>query len=342
MSTPENYMKRCLELAEKGRGYVSPNPMVGCVIVHEDRVIGEGWHEKYGLDHAEDMAFKSVAAEDLHLIKGSTLYVNLEPCSHWGNTPPCAELISAQEVGKVVVGTMDTNNEAKGGMEVLLQNKVQVVEGIRESECRDFNRRFFTLHEKNRPYIILKWAESTDGFMAPEERAQKWISNEQARMLSHRWRSEEDAIMVGTNTAMIDNPRLTNRLGEGRQPLRVVIDRRNIIPETHHLKNGRFPTLIFNASENKKQKNIGYIPLEFDHRMEERLLAELADRKISSLIIEGGKKVLSSFIKKGLWDEARIFRSPTHFHEGIAAPVLDKEPWKELAVGDNDLIIYRN
>lgn len=290
-------MLRALQLAEIGRGNVSPNPMVGCVIVHNNLIIGEGWHKKYGDWHAEVNAVNSV--KDKTLLAEATAYVTLEPCSHFGKTPPCADLLVKHRLKKVVICNHDPFSLVAGkGIQKLLDAGVEVVAGVLEEKGRQLNARFFTVVEKNRPYIILKWAETADGFIAGENFEQIKISNALSHKLSHKWRSEEDAIMVGTNTALHDNPQLNVREWTGRNPVRIVIDKNNRLPQSLNIFDGSQKTLIFSSIDEVEG--------------------------VASIIVEGGTQLLKSFIDANFFDEIRVFRSQKQLKKGILAPVLPK------------------
>lgn len=315
-------MLRALQLAEIGRGSVSPNPMVGCVIVHNDVIIGEGWHKKYGDWHAEVNAVKSV--KDKTLLAEATAYVTLEPCSHFGKTPPCADLLVKHQLKKVVICNYDPFPLVAGkGIQKLLDAGIEVVTGVLEQKGRQLNARFFTVVEKNRPYIILKWAETADGFIAGENFEQIKISNALSHKLSHKWRSEEDAIMVGTNTALYDNPRLNVREWTGRNPVRIVIDRSNRLPKELHLLDDSVKTLILSD------------PFAWEEYQKE---------KIQSIIVEGGTQLLQSFIDAELFDEIRVFRSQKQLKKGILAPVLPKNITilSRQNLLDDELTIYQS
>jgi len=331
------YMRRALELAEWGRGYVSPNPKVGCVIVYQDRIIGEGWHRSYGGPHAEVHAINSV--ENQSLLPESTVYVTLEPCAHWGKTPPCANLLVEKKVKKVIIAAVDSNPLVGGkGIEILKNAGIAVETGVLEEEARWQNRRFFTQIEKQRPYVILKWAQTEDGLVARENFDSKWISNAQSRQLVHKWRAEEDAILVGKNTAAYDNPRLDVRDWVGKNPIRVVLDSHLGLPKNLNLFDQSIPTLIFNTVKSESIENLEWIRLsEINPKV---ILKELHSRKIQSLIVEGGSQVLSQFIESGLWDEARVFTAPTRFDRGISAPTLNQNPSETLSIDTDRLDIY--
>lgn len=318
LSPDELFMQRALDLAQLSRGSVSPNPMVGCVIVHNNTIIGEGRHEKFGEAHAEVNAVTSVI--DQSLLKESTVYVNLEPCSHFGKTPPCADMLVKHQVKKVVIANLDPNPLVSGqGIEKLKAAGIEVVTGVLEAKGRELNKRFFTFMEKKRPYIILKWAETADGFIARENFDSKWISNEQSRKLVHKWRSEEDSILVGTATAQYDNPSLTVRDWVGRNPVRIVIDRHARLPKTLNVFDGSQQTLCYTTSKEGSENNLIFIKLP-ENQFQKELLSDLYSRKIQSVIIEGGATTLQQFINAGLWDEARVFTSDQEFGSGISAP----------------------
>ncbi len=320
MASPADsiYMQRALDLAMRGRGHVSPNPLVGCVIVHEGHVIGEGWHQQYGGPHAEVHAVDSVVNKEL--LRESTVYVTLEPCAHHGKTPPCADLLVRHAVKRVVIATLDSNPLVRGlGVARLKQAGMDVAVGLLEQQARHQNRRFFTFMEKQRPYIILKWAQTADRLIAKSTFESKWISNEYARQWVHRWRSEEDAILVGTQTAAHDNPQLNVRLWSGRHPVRVVLDRFLRLPTSLLLFDGGQPTLCYNVLTHEERKNLSYVRLP-ETDFIRHVVHDLHVRKIQSVIVEGGAATLRSFIEPGLWDEARIFSSTKTFGSGIHAP----------------------
>jgi diaminohydroxyphosphoribosylaminopyrimidine deaminase/5-amino-6-(5-phosphoribosylamino)uracil reductase len=304
MEIREPYMMRALELAGLGLGFVSPNPLVGCVIAHEDHIIGEGYHHKYGESHAEVNAINSV--KDKSLLEQAILYVTLEPCNHFGKTPPCTELIKKHKIPKIAVCNIDPNPIVAGkGMENLRNSGVEVVTGILEKEGNELNKRFFTYHRKHRPYIILKWAQTTDGFIAGKNYKQIQISNDFSRKLVHKWRSEEDAILVGYNTALHDNPKLNVRDWQGMDPVRIVVDEQNKLPKDLNLFDNTQRTIVISGKSSVPE-----------------IIKEIYSEKILSVIIEGGTKTLQKFIDAGIWDEARIFTAPKLLGEGIKAPDL--------------------
>ena len=334
-------MKRCLELAVLGKGCVAPNPMVGCVIAYDGNIIGEGYHEQFGEAHAEVNAISAVS--DPQLMATSTLYVHLEPCRHIGKTGSCAELILNSDIRKVVIGCCDANKEVQGGgVEYLEKNGCEVVFGIREVECLALNRRFFTFHQKQRPYIILKWAESHDGFIAPEGQKQQWITGDESKRLVHKWRTEEQAIMVGTTTAVVDNPALTARLWEGENPIRITVDNKGRIPSTSQILNDEAETIVYCDRLKVGAQYSNYVEVAEGTEQLPAIMADLHKRDVTSLIVEGGQQLLNSFIDCGLWDEARVFTGTPDFIEGRKAPQLGSEHHDEEAVGDDTLRLYYN
>jgi diaminohydroxyphosphoribosylaminopyrimidine deaminase/5-amino-6-(5-phosphoribosylamino)uracil reductase len=335
------YMRRCLELAQLGMGFVSPNPMVGCVIVYNDRIIGEGYHQRYGQAHAEVNAVNSVS--DQSLLSQSTIYVSLEPCAHYGKTPPCADLIIKHRIPNVVIGCRDPFDEVNGkGIEKLKAAGINVTVGVLEQECLELNKRFFTRVQKHRPYIILKWAQTQDGFFAPADNSQFWITGQESRKLVHRWRGEEDSILVGKNTALIDNPQLNVRYGQGKAPKRIVIDRRLELPKHLHLFDQSVETYVINEVKTEFDGKIKYVSLEdFNYYVPQYILYQLYLQDIQSVIIEGGAHTLNQFIKDGLWDEARVFTSPVTLKQGIPAPVIKGQIASVDEVGNDVLRIIK-
>lgn len=351
-------MRRCIELARKGAGFTAPNPMVGCVIVQGKKIIGESYHKALGEAHAEVNAIFSV--KDKNLLPDSTLYVNLEPCSHLGKTPPCSSLIIAHKIPRVVIGTQDPNPLVAGsGINQLMKAGLKVNFGVLEAECHELNRRFFTFHTKKRPYIILKWARTEDGFIdrhrkIEDERGVNWITGMEARQWVHQWRSREQAILVGTRTAILDDPELTVREWHGRNPLRLVIDRKGKLPPHLKVFNDQADTHIFiDQSHGKPQASGNTDPVEKGSRIkyisvpEERdyidfILDYLYGMEIQSLLVEGGAKTIKSFQQAGLWDEARVFTGKKKFGEGIIAPDTVGKPVQKLFPGDDFLEIFRN
>ncbi len=343
----EKYMQRCLELARLGLGAVSPNPMVGAVVVCDGKIIGEGYHEKYGQAHAEVNAIQQVLDgfdNYEELLRRSAIYVSLEPCAHYGKTPPCADLIIKHQIPRVVVGCRDPFNQVNGkGIEKLRAAGVEVTCGVFEKQCQWLNRRFFTRVQKHRPYVILKWAQTADGFFAPDNGKQLWITGHESKKLVHQWRGEEDAILVGKNTALIDNPRLDVRYGEGKSPIRIVIDRRLELSSGLNLFDQSVETLVFNEIKTGVNGKIKYIALEdFDRYVPQYILYQLYLRDIQSVIIEGGAHTLNSFIDAGLWDEARIFTGKDTLTSGIEAPIITGNCISETLSGPDELRILVN
>lgn len=339
-------MERCIQLARKGGRNAAPNPMVGCVIVVDDEIIGEGYHEQYGQAHAEVNAVNSV--KDKSLLQQATLYVNLEPCAHFGKTPPCADLIIESKIPSVVIGSVDTFEMVSGkGISKLEQAGIKIKKGILEKECRELNKRFFTFQEKKRPYIILKWAQTADGYIdiiRNEEGFEKAlrITNEDSLKLSHEWRSREQAIIVGKRTALFDNPKLTVRNIEGINPLRIAIDRNLTIPSNYFLLDQSTPTLIFTSADSASVPNLEYIRLNFDAELLPQILDTLYEKNIQSLIVEGGTKLINSFISHGIWDEARVFISQQKIQDGVNAPELDHKPVSKEDISGDLLLTYLN
>lgn len=333
------FMHRALELATNGMGYVSPNPLVGCVIVVDDKIIGEGWHQQYGEPHAEVNAIQSV--KDKAQLLSSTVYVNLEPCSHFGKTPPCADLLIASNVKKVVIANLDTNPKVAGeGIKKMRAAGIEVVTGILDKEGRELNKRFFTFIEKKRPFIILKWAQTKDGFIARLNRDSKWISNEYSRQLVHKWRTEEDAILVGTKTAEFDNPQLNVRDWSGRNPVRIVLDRFLKLPENLHLFDRSQKTICYNLLKHEEHENLFLIRIPEANFLEE-MMSDLVKHKIQSIIVEGGAQTLQSFIDAKLWDEARVFTGEKSFEKGIKAPDFEGKMISDEGVFSDRLVVYQ-
>ena len=343
MKTNEKYLARCIQLAKNGFGTTYPNPMVGSVIVYEDKIIGEGWHKKAGEPHAEVNAVNSV--KDKSLLQKATIYVSLEPCSHFGKTPPCCDLIIEHKIPNVVIGTVDPNEKVAGrGIKKLIETGAKVTLGVLEKECNELNKRFFTFHQKQRPYIILKWAESQDGFIAPFEKDEKkpvWISNPYSRQLVHKWRSEEQAILVGTQTAIDDNPKLDVRDWTGSNPVRIVLDQNNRIPKENYLLNNQTKTIVFcQTILNQNQENTIFETIDFKQNTAHQILSKLYLHQIQSVIIEGGRQTLQTFIDENLWDEARIFKGKNVFKDGTKAPKITIKPTtKEFLLEDELLIL---
>ena len=337
-------MQRALELAEHGRLYVSPNPMVGCVIVHQGKIIGEGYHTQYGKAHAEVNAINSV--ENKELLKKSTLYVTLEPCSHFGKTPPCADLIVEQQIPHVVVATLDSNEKVQGkGIEKLKKAGCKVEIGILEQKAKELNKRFFCFHQKKRPYIILKWAQTLDGFLDSnrrgiENRENYWITNEYLRYKVHKWRAEEDAIFVGANTILHDNPKLNVRYFAGKNPARITFLSKSIDSHFHIFDNSQ-PSIIFNLKKEEQQENTYFCKLNTSNVWQE-MLSKLHEMKIQSLLIEGGQNSLQQLINLNLWDEARVLIGNTCFGSGLEAPHFPFIPEKIETIQGDKIVWYKN
>lgn len=341
MQDHQTYMRRCIELAKNGLGTTYPNPLVGSVIVHNGKIIGEGWHKKAGEAHAEVNAVQSVA--DKSLLRESSLYVNLEPCSHFGKTPPCCDLIIANNIPNVIVGTADPNEKVAGnGIRKLQAAGKNVTVGILGAECLELNKRFFTFQHKKRPYIILKWAQSRDGFIGPANKNEArpvWITTDRSRQLVHKWRAEEHAILIGTQTAIDDNPELTARDWAGSNPVRIVIDRSHRIPKENHIFDNQAKTIALSAT------HLGYVQTEiinFDESAIPQICEVLWRNDIQSVIVEGGRQTLQAFIDAGIWDEARVFRGLLDLEQGTSAPVLDKEYETREIISGDELLTYRN
>ena len=341
------YMQRCLQLARCGSGSTSPNPMVGAVIVCDDRIIGEGYHIRAGEPHAEVNAVNSVAQCDKHLLERSTMYVSLEPCSHYGKTPPCCDLIIARRIARVVIATTDFNVQVNGGgIARMREAGVEVVVGLLEDESRRLNGAFFTCHQQERPFVTLKWAQSADGFIdrLRDGGQALSISNGVSRVAVHKLRSMHDAILVGTRTALLDNPSLDVRHWAGRAPLRLVIDRDNTLPATLRLFDGSHPTVLFTArrDDGRLGKNIEQAVLDFSRDVIPQILDFLHSRKLNSLLVEGGAVLLRSFIDSGLWDAARVEVNPSLFvGEGVVAPTFPAcHPSREEECGGNRVLFF--
>lgn len=340
------YMQKALDLAKLGWPAAAPNPMVGCVIVKDNKIIAEGYHQKFGEAHAEVNAINSLGPG--FDFSDCTLYVTLEPCSHHGKTPPCSDLIIAKKFKKVVICNVDTNPLVGGkGIEKLKKAGIEVESGVLEKEGRELNKRFFTFHEKKRPYIILKWAQTNDGFISldpvPANKNENWITCDDNRKLVHIWRSQEQAIMVGTKTVACDDPELTVRLVEGKNPIRILIDKDLKLKPDSKIFNDEAETLVFTGHQKPSFGNTFYIQIDFSKNILQQILNKLADSNISSLIVEGGTTLLQSFINENLWDEARIFKNPDkNFNSGIKAPQLDLSKALQEKSGTDYLLIIKN
>jgi len=360
----EIYMQRCLELAQNGQRAAMPNPSVGAVLVYNGRIIGEGHTSSYGGPHGEINCINSVTPEDWHLIPDATLYVSLEPCSHYGKTPPCCDLIIQHQIKNVVVGTTDPHEKVAGnGIKKLREAGKNVTVGMLEAECRESNKRFFTFHEKKRPYIILKWAESADGYLSPlggsldnsiialrqaqddniQDKKPVWITNQYSRQLVHKWRSEEAAILVGTQTVLDDNPQLDVRSWTGYNPVRIVLDRTGKVSDAYHVKNLKIKTIVLTEQRDLHNlENLMYETVPFDDALPHAIAAVLYKHNLLSVIIEGGRQTLQTFIDAGLWDEARVFRGPVSFGNGTQAPKFTGSLISKQAILDNELLIFGN
>ncbi len=345
MQNDKLYLQHCINLALKGAGNVAPNPMVGCVIVHHNSIIGEGFHAKYGEAHAEVNAIQSV--KDLSLLPESTVYVSLEPCNHYGKTPPCSDLLIKNKIKRVVIGCVDSFHKVDGkGIEKLKEAGIDVEFNVLEQESRLLNKRFFTVHERNRPYIILKWAETKNGFISRNleditSKEQNWISGAESKIYTHQMRANEQAILVGTQTVKIDNPELTTREVAGKNPLRMVIDKNLVLKKESKIFNQQANTLIFNLLKNDAKENIEWIKFE-EKAFFKTLFETLVQKGISSLIVEGGKKTLEEFIAAGLWDEAFVIRGNTEFESGINAPLIDGKLIEQKMLGSDQLNLLVN
>ena len=330
-------MQVCIDLALKGFPLAFPNPIVGCVIVHNDSIIGQGYHQQFGSHHAEVNAIASV--ENKELLEQSTLYVSLEPCAHFGKTPPCADLIVKSKIPRVVIGSLDTFSEVNGkGIQRLKETGIEVLTKVLEKECRAINKRFFTFHEKKRPYVILKWAQTSDGYIAPlNQKEPLWISSPESKILVHQWRSQEQAIMVGRKTVELDNPLLTTREVKGKNPIRIVFDRKLSLNKDLLIFNDDAPTLVVND----KLSSDNHLKIDFDN-LAPSLLKELHSRNIQSIIIEGGAQTLNTFIDAKVWDEARVFTSKKTLEKGVQSPLIQSVINHSEIVGDDKLTYFIN
>ena len=336
----EIYMQRCIDLAQKASGKTYPNPLVGCVIVHNDEIIGEGFHEKAGQPHAEINAINSV--ENPEILKESTIYVSLEPCAHFGKTPPCASKLVEVGFKKVVIGTLDTHDKVNGKGKQILENAgIEVISGVLEKECHELNKRFFTFHQKRRPFIILKWAQSSDGFLDKDFKPTQ-IGNPLTKQFVHQLRSQEHAILVGTNTALIDNPSLTTREIVGRNPVRILIDFDLKVPANFNIYNDEAETIVFNTVKETIEGRITFIKIEKENFLE-NLMQKLFDQQIQSVIIEGGSFTLQQFIDQHLWDETIIIKNENlELLNGTKAPQFNFEKFATKQFQDNTIEFYKN
>ncbi|MCF8330338.1 MAG: bifunctional diaminohydroxyphosphoribosylaminopyrimidine deaminase/5-amino-6-(5-phosphoribosylamino)uracil reductase RibD [Crocinitomicaceae bacterium] len=337
----EIFMQRCVDLAYLGQGNVSPNPMVGCVIVKNGLVIGEGYHSEYGGKHAEIKAIESVL--DQKEIENSTVYISLEPCVHHGKTPPCVHELINRKIKTAVIGSRDSNPIVGGkGIELLKRSGIEVIENVLEEECRKLNKRFFTFHEKRRPYVILKWAQTSDGYLdknrETDEKGINWISSPESKVLVHKWRSEEQSILVGRNTILNDNPSLTVREISGKNPTRIVIDSQMQLSKDVNIFSNDAPTLVFNRIQNKKLDGVEWIKIQ--ETSTKYILEELYKRNIQSVLVEGGSRTLQYFIIDNVWDEARVIVGDIKFGDGVKAPIINKVPVRAHQFSDHDTIFY--
>lgn len=345
----EKYISRCIQLAKSGLGSTFPNPMVGCVIVHNDSIIGEGFTSPYGGNHAEVNAINSV--KDKALLSKSVLYVTLEPCSHYGKTPPCSDLIIKSKIPHVVIGTSDSNRKVAGrGIQKLKDAGCKVTLGLLQKECQEHHKRFLTFHQEKRPYIILKWAETLDGFIAPgkEKRNEKaqpyWITNKYSRQMVHKWRSEEQAILVGTNTVLEDNPKLNVRSWKGKSPIRIILDKDLKVKGDYHIFDQRTKTIVITQQNSMKlrKEGVDYEIIDFSKNVGQQVCEVLQKHNIISVLIEGGSQTIQTFIEANLWDEARVFMGPITFGTGLKAPRLSSKAAHLKQIESDTLTIYAN
>jgi len=344
VNTHDKYIRRCFELAKQGLGNVQPNPMVGAVIVYNDQIIGEGYHEKYGQAHAEVNAIQDVLSNHenaIELLKKSTIYVNLEPCAHTGKTPPCADLLIKYKIPNVVISNIDPFGSVNGkGVDKLRKAGVNVITDVLKEEGYEVNKRFFTYHTLQRPYVILKWAESSDRFITIAENKRTSISGEKAKVLNHKWRSEEQAILVGTKTVLVDNPILTVRDWVGNNPIRVIIDKDLKLTKELNIFNSDSKTIVFNNYKTEREDNIQYVQIDFYGLVPQFILYQLYLMEVQSLIIEGGAFTINEFLQYGLWDEIRLLRSKHSLGSGVHAPSLEGRLDYHEDIGDDDVYIY--
>ncbi|WP_185881804.1 bifunctional diaminohydroxyphosphoribosylaminopyrimidine deaminase/5-amino-6-(5-phosphoribosylamino)uracil reductase RibD [Blattabacterium cuenoti] len=343
MNHKEIFMYRAIQLAKNGLGFTSPNPLVGCLIERNGLILSEGWHYKVGMDHAEVNAINRV--ENQSLLIDSTLYVTLEPCAHFGNTPPCVDLIIKSKIPRVVIGIQDPCNKVNGlGIQKLKENGIEVIENVLKDQCRILNKRFFTFYKKKRPYVILKWAQSNDGFMDSlkvDKKKPSWISGIYSRQLSHKWRSEEDSILVGRKTVFNDNPKLDVREWFGYDPIRIFMDRKLSISTSYFILDGTKKTIVFTEKKKENQRNTEFVQISFDKDIIKNILNYLYKKNILSLIVEGGKITLESFIKENIWDESRIFICNLFLQNGLRAPVIDGRVIKNMYIEEKDRLFIK-
>jgi diaminohydroxyphosphoribosylaminopyrimidine deaminase / 5-amino-6-(5-phosphoribosylamino)uracil reductase len=342
MSINEKYMQHCLQLAKKGAGYVSPNPMVGAILVHQNEIIGEGYHQQYGKAHAEVNCINSVTHSNKHLIKDATLFVSLEPCSHHGHTPPCTDFIIQHEIKKVVIACTDYSSKVNGkGIEILKQRNIEVVENILQHGAIDLNRRFFTFQEKKRPYIILKYAQSADGFIGNHSQQIKLTSHE-TDCIVHQWRAEEDAIWVGANTIKVDNPHLNVRHVKGKNPVRIVYDRALHLNAQYNVLDNVQHTIIFNHHIHTKEGNIEWVNIAKDN-IGKQILECLYRKNIMSVLVEGGSKLMTDLATNNFWDELRVITVKQQLNEGIQSPIISNlKKINELLLNDDCIEFFKN
>jgi len=340
MSEDEKFMQRALQLAQLGEGFVSPNPMVGAVVVYEGMIIGEGYHEEFGKHHAEVNAINSVQNKDL--LSKSTIYVTLEPCAHFGKTPPCSDLIIQYQLKRVVVGCQDPFNEVNGkGIDKIKKAGITVDKNILEVECRELNKSFFTFHEKKKPFVLLKWAQTKNGFISNNDtQGITWISQPEVQSLVHLWRSKVDAILIGKNTAQKDNPSLTVRRVQGKNPTRILLDSNLECSKKLQIFNTEAKTIILNLHKNTIEGNIHYIKMKTLSSSE--TLSTLYSLGIQSVLIEGGSAILTSFIESDLWDEARVITSEKEFKSGVKAPLITNSNKTSINIFSDKLTTYKN
>lgn len=344
MKSHELYIRRCFELALKGLGSVQPNPMVGAVLVYQDEIIAEGYHEEYGKAHAEVNAINALLNNNSNaaeILKQSTLYVNLEPCAHTGKTPPCTDLIIKHKIPRVVISNIDPFGSVNGkGVERLRKAGVEVIFDVLKDEGYEINKRFFTYHTLQRPYVILKWAESQDRYISIAENTRTQISGKEAQVMNHKWRSEEQAILVGTKTVQVDNPVLTVREWKGNNPIRVIIDKELKISTSYNIFNTDSKTIVFNNYKTERVDNVQYVQIDFYGLVPQFILYQLYLMEVQSLIIEGGAYTINEFMQYGLWDEARIFRSKNVLQKGVQAPKLEGKLFQKQDFAEDELLIY--
>lgn len=344
-ASDEQYMRRCIALAMQGLGYTAPNPMVGAVLVHNDRIIGEGYHAVYGEAHAEVNCMNSVSDEDRQYITASVLYVSLEPCAHFGKTPPCADMIIQYRIPKVVIGCRDPFEQVNGkGIEKLESAGIEVITGVLEQECQELNKRFFVFHKEHRPYIVLKWAQTVNGKIGTGTIDRLMITNPETNRKVHKWRSEEASVLVGTQTALLDDPSLDNRLWTGNSPVRLVLDLWLNLPKALKIYNQQQRTVIFNLQSDEETGSLRYYKLANETGIIPQILAACYELQLQSILVEGGAKLLQSFIDAGTWDEMHIITNDHMTVEAnIGAPVFPPmEPWHSEKIISDTIRYYRN